>query len=432
MDMLATSDLIHEAAQPQRLAAVLPRWLNEIPLYRRGPAVPESAGAELVLAALKGLPFITKQDIRHNFPENFLGPGADLETLVENEVIELEHTSGTSEQHRTPLLLPSGWWAAQERRALQLNPLAASVLTEFPNPRRVTISSPVCNSEVCFTGVPSMRDRIVGDTLFVSLSRFPFLWAESDLSRIARELQEWQPQFLDVDPVYGAVFALYCQRHGIRFPSLRFVLASYEFISINHRRILERAFGVPVLNLYGSTETGHLLMESGADEVGSMLPSHETAFLEVVHRDAQGIGDLVVTTLTNSFMPLIRYRIGDLVEKHPDSCRTTYIVHGRAADALTLPSGRRVTVLHVDRCFAGLEGFAHYQLSELAGGQWLLRFVSDLVSPAETVLQELGKRLAGLLELPTAGQLRIESVNALMAENSGKFRLVYPAIQNPR
>jgi phenylacetate-CoA ligase len=430
-DMLATTDLIHEATQPQRLAAVLPRWLNEIPLYRRGPAVPEAAGAELVLAALKSLPFITKQDIRHNFPENFLGAGVDLETLVEDEVIELEHTSGTSEQHRTPLLLPLGWWADQERRALKWNALAASVFSEFPTPRRVTISSPVCNSEVCFTGVPSMRDRIAGHTLFVSLSRFPFLWSEADLARIAHEVAEWQPQFLDVDPVYGVVFALYCERHGIRFPSLRFVLASYEFVSINHRRILERAFGVPVLNLYGSTETGHLLMESGVDEAGCMLPSHETAFLEVVQQDTQGIGDLVVTTLTNSFMPLIRYRIGDLVEKHPDSCRTTYLVHGRAADALTLPSGSRVTVLHVDRCFEGLEGFAHYQLSELAGGQWLLRFVPDRERPADTALQEIRMRMARLLELESASLFQIEPAMALMAENSGKFRLVYPTIKNP-
>jgi len=430
--MLATSDTVCETAQPQRLAAVLPRWLSEIPLYRRVAAPLETASADDILTTLQGLPFITKQDIRHNFPENFLGSGADLEALVEDEVIELEHTSGTSELHRTPLLLPSGWWPEQERRALQLNSLAASVLKEFPNPRRVTISSPVCNSEVRFTGVPSMRDRIAGDTLFVSLSRFPFLWSEADLSRIAREVAEWQPQFLDVDPVYGVVFALYCERHGIRVPSLRFILASYEFVSLNHRRILERVFGVPVLNLYGSTETGHLLTESGADEIGSMLPSHETAFLEVVRQDDQGIGDLIVTTLTNSFMPLIRYRIGDLVEKNPDPCRPSYIVHGRTVDALTLASGRRVTVLHVDRCFEGLEGFAHYQLSELAGGRWLLRYVPDLVPPADDVLLELHSRMSKLLQLQIGSRLRIESVDALMAENSGKFRLVYPAGHFPR
>ena len=93
---------------------------------------------------------------------------------------------------------------------------------------------------------------------------------------------------------------------------MKFILGSYEFVSVVHRRILERVFGVPVFNLYGSTETGHLLMEN---ECGEMKPGLETAFLENVEPDERGVGHLVVTTLTNDYMPLVRYRIGDLVER---------------------------------------------------------------------------------------------------------------------
>ena len=90
---------------------------------------------------------------------------------------------------------------------------------------------------------------------------------------------------------------------------------------------------MPVFNLYGSTETGHLLMET---ERGEMRPSLETALLEVLNTDARGIGELAVTTLTNDFMPLIRYRIGDLVERHERPYYTSYVVHGRAADAFVV------------------------------------------------------------------------------------------------
>ena len=38
---------------------------------------------------------ITKENIRRNFPGNFLGSEFDLEYLLETEVAELEHTSGT-------------------------------------------------------------------------------------------------------------------------------------------------------------------------------------------------------------------------------------------------------------------------------------------------------------------------------------------------
>ena len=110
--MLATPDLVEEAAQPARLADLLPRWLGKVPLYSppSHPPAPGQIDAEGVLQELERRPLITKQDIRHGFPHNFLGPEADLDWLVESGALELEHTSGTSEA-RTPLLLPLGWWA---------------------------------------------------------------------------------------------------------------------------------------------------------------------------------------------------------------------------------------------------------------------------------------------------------------------------------
>jgi phenylacetate-CoA ligase len=444
--MLATIELLREAALPYRLAQVLPRWLKEVPLYQRSDPERRLGGASVSLTELRQLPLITKYDIRHDFPRNFLRADANLGTLLAQDLVELEHTSGTSEE-RTPLLLGRGWWAEQENRALRLNPFVAAVLDEFPEARRVTINSPVCSGDICYTGVPSRNDRIVGNALFVSLSRFPFLWSEADLQRMAAEAADWQPQFLDVDPVYGVVFAGYCERHSLRLPSLRFILCSYEFVSVTHRRVLERVFGVPVFNLYGSTETGHLLMEGSANisvrpAMSSqtprtklpapgceMLPSFETAFLEVLNTDSKGVSELVVTTLTNDFMPLIRYRIGDLLERHEQPYRTSFVLHGRVADAFTGPDGGRVTTLQIDQCFAGLPGIAHYQLTERSGGDWLLRFVPDTHASGPADLDELRHRLTQ--QLGAGCRLAIEPTDLVLPESSGKFRLGYPARRPP-
>ncbi len=421
--MLATPELLREAALPWRLGELLPRWLNEVPLYRQAGPHRAFTGADVQLEELQRLPLITKQDIRRDFPCNFLRAGVELEALLEQERIELEHTSGTSEE-RTPLMLGRGWWAEQEQRALRLNPLVTAVLDEFPDARRVNLSSPVCSGEICYTGVPSREERILGNTLFLSLSRFPFLWSAADLARMAAEALEWQPQFLDLDPVYGVAFARYCERRGLRLPSLRFIVCSYEFVSLTHRRILERAFGVPVFNLYGSTETGHLLMEVD----GEMRPSYDTAFLELLEPDTRAVGELVVTTLTNDFMPLIRYRIGDLVERHERPYHTAFTVHGRLADAFLTPQGERVTTWQIDQCFAEQPGIAHYQLSERGQGEWRLRFVPEFTAPEPAALIELQHRLTQLLGL-RAG-LCLEPTDLLMPESSGKFRLGYPARPN--
>jgi phenylacetate-CoA ligase len=417
--MLAPPEPLHEAGVTSSLGDVLSHSIRQIPLYAKtGAAL--SAG-ESPTKQLQRWPLITKEDIRRSFPANFLGAADRLEQLLELDEVELEHTSGTSEE-RTPLLLPRGWWARQELRALELNALSAEVLRENPQARRATINSPVCSGDIRYHGVPARSDRIVENSLFVSLSRYPFLWSQRELDRMAQEITEWAPDFLDVDPVYAVVFALHCERHGIRLPSLRFVLCSYEFVSQVHRALLQRVWRVPVFDLYGSTETGHLLME---DTAGKMRPSSETAFLEVLESDHLGIGHLVVTTLTNPIMPLIRYRIGDLVERHATPGGLSYHVHGRAADAFTIASGRRVTTRQIDQCFAGIKGIAHYQLIQRRPESWVLRFVPD-VQPAESsVLAGLSRRLEDLLQ--SSAPVSIEQTDILAPERSGKFRLGYPA-----
>ncbi len=418
--MLTTEKNIREPALPGRLGELLPRWLREVPLYQRESRRAPAVEAKLSLGELRLLPFITKQDIRNGFPENFLRAGVKLDSLVADELVELEQTSGTS-QERTPLMLGRGWWAEQEERALRVNQFVAQVLDEFPGARRVTINSPICSGDIRYTGTPSRSDRIVENSLFVSLSRLPFLWGETELARMAAEAVEWQPVFLDVDPVYGALFALYCERQGICLPSLQFIVASYEFVSVVHRRILERVFGVPVFNLYGSTETGHLLMETTR---GVLRLSEETAFVEFLNADARGIGELVVTTLTNDFMPLIRYRIGDLAERHATPQGLDYVVHGRIADAFTRADGRRVTTLEVDRLFEAVTGVAHYQLQERTAGGFLLRYAPCGAGPTATEISDLKERLNELLK-PAVG-LSVEQTDLLLPESSGKFRLGYP------
>ena len=173
-------------------------------------------------------------------------------------------------------------------------------------------------------------------------------------------------------------------------------MCSYEFVSAVHRRILPRVFGVPVFNLYGSTETGHLLME---DECGEMKPSYEKAFLEIVNADERGVGELVVTTLTNDYMPLVRYRIGDLAERIERPYGTHYMVHGRIRDALLARDGRRVTTWQVDRCFDGTEGIAHYEVRQAENGDCILRFVPVGAGPDEKELERVSSRLGVLLAL---------------------------------
>jgi phenylacetate-CoA ligase len=404
--MLATPELMHEAAQFARVEKFLPRW-QRLPIYQNGAARNN----------FSGLPLIGKRELRENFPQNFLRAGQNLDALLENKSVELEHTSGTSEE-RTAVLFERNWWNEQEARVLRLTKFVAKILDENPNARRATIVPPVCNGLVCFSNYTSKTARMVGETLFVNQARIPFLLTEKELARMAEEILEWSPQFLDLDPVHGAWFALYCEREKIKFPSVKFILCSYEFVSVVHRKILKRVFGVPIFNFYGSTETGHLLMEN---ERGEMKASYENVFYEIVEPDEHGVGDLVVTTLTNEIMPLVRYRVGDLVARDEQTYATNYLVHGRARDVLQKCDGQRVTTLDVDQCFAGVNGIAHYQLRQKENGDCHLQFISDREMPTANELKSVTTKIENLLQLENS--ISTEVVKMLPPLTSGKFRL---------
>jgi phenylacetate-CoA ligase len=144
-----------------------------------------------------------------------------------------------------------------------------------------------------------------------------------------------------------------------------------------------------------------------------------------VDADARGSGALVVTTLTNDFMPLLRYRIGDLAQKIEQPYGNSYIVHGRARDALTAHDGSRVTTWQMDQCFTGVNGIAHYELRQEENGNGVLRFVPDATAPMETDLHEITSRLESLLGFP----LKTESMKTLVPAASGKFRLTARNVQ---
>ena len=144
--MLATPELMREAAQLAHVEELLPRW-RELPLYR---AARENDFFRL--------PLIGKRELRENFPNNFLRTGQNLDALLENKSVELEHTSGSSEE-RTAVLFGRGWWNEQEARVLRLNRFVAQVLDEHPRARRVTLVPPVCNGLVCFSNFTSKTAR---------------------------------------------------------------------------------------------------------------------------------------------------------------------------------------------------------------------------------------------------------------------------------
>jgi phenylacetate-CoA ligase len=217
-------------------------------------------------------------------------------------------------------------------------------------------------------------------------------------------------------------------RTGWQPPRLEVVLTNAEPLWRHQRALLEQAFGCPVRETYGMSE-----MVGGASECasGALHAWPDVAQMELIGADGRPVadgspGELLCTTLLNTEMPLIRYRIGDRAtstkQTAPCPCGRTLprlqSVDGRSDDVLFTADGRQVGRL--DPVFKGCSGIGEAQIIQETLQRVRVRFVPlDTASPADTATLT-----AGLRERLGNVEVVLEQVPSIERTPAGKFRAV--------
>jgi phenylacetate-CoA ligase len=193
------------------------------------------------------------------------------------------------------------------------------------------------------------------------------------------------------------------------------------------RVVIEQVLGCPVTNRYGCEEVS--LIASECEERHGLHINADSVFTEV---DASG--HLIVTDLTNRAMPLIRYRIGDVVVPSTRMCRCgrglplIESVEGREADYVLTPAGRMISGISLTENFAlHIPGTAQIQIVQESLSEFLIRLVPD-----EEFGPESRRRIADLV-LETFGpdvKHEIELVESIPQEPSGKYRFCISKVAN--
>ncbi len=124
------------------------------------------------------------------------------------------------------------------------------------------------------------------------------------------------------------------------------VVTTAEVLHPHQRERIHDVFGCAVVDSYGCAEAGVAGFEC---ERGGMHVPVESVVVDIV-ATSDGLEEVLLTDLHNLSQPLIRYRVGDLVERAPAGERCECgrglpllgRVGGRAGDTLELPDGRRV------------------------------------------------------------------------------------------
>ncbi len=171
----------------------------------------------------------------------------------------------------------------------------------------------------------------------------------TDVGEQAAWLAHYRPDYLITKPTNLKALCQWFQAHGGWPGKLRGVRTLGEAVTPELRQLSKTVFGVTLRDMYSAAEVGYLALQCPDHEHYHV--QSEVVMVEVLRDDGSAcrpgeIGRVVVTTLHNFAMPLIRYAIGDYAEVG-EACPcgrglpVLKRIMGRSRNLLSLPDGRQ-------------------------------------------------------------------------------------------
>lgn len=330
----------------------------------------------------------------------------------------------TGEPIRVPV------WSSEARLAASAMWYARSWFGVMPSDRLFLIWG---HSHLLGRGRRGLANRVkrqLGDAL-LGYHRFSaYDLGERRLAEAARALLSCRPAYLLSYSVALDRFARANEHHATAFRQLELKVAiatAESFPRPDSAALVAEVLGCPVAMEYGAVETGPIAHQR-PDGRFQVFWRHY-ALEGLPSEQLPGAWEVVVTSLYPRSLPLVRYRLGDLVPNNPNHPAFPQLldsVIGRCNDYVVLPGG---SVIHseafthaIKECFAVL----NYQVVQRADGALTLLYVADRpLSPAE--LAELRSRLERVH--PALADIAIERTAQLETTLAGKTRRVVRAAE---
>ena len=181
--------------------------------------------------------------------------------------------------------------------------------------------------------------------------RFPvFDLSDEILEQFLRKFKTKKFDYINGYTSSIVLFAKYLEQKNIVLneicPTLKACFVTSEMLFESDKKLLEKQFGVPVINEYGASELDLIAFENAN---GEWQINAETLFVEILHENNKVLpygeeGRIVITSLFNKAHPFIRYEIGDigiLDEKSTPQKPILKKLIGRTNDIAILPSGKK-------------------------------------------------------------------------------------------
>ena len=170
------------------------------------------------------------------------------------------------------------------------------------------------------------------------------------LEKVLKKFQKKKFYYINGYTSSVVLFAKFLQKKNLQLsticPTLKVCVVTSEMLFEDDKILMEKQFGIPVVNEYGASELDLIAFQNPA---GEWKINSTTLFVEILDEENQVLpygkeGRIVITSLYNKAHPFIRYDIGDVGILDEKSTLKNPILKqliGRTNDIALLPSGKK-------------------------------------------------------------------------------------------
>ena len=400
---------------PERLRELLRHARTSVPHYRGQLAEVEDAIEEDPVEALRHLPVLTKTTVRERL--------AELKSLDIGERRTRDQTSGGSTGEPVHLVQD----AVFQDRVIAVK-LLYSTWTGFElGEPEVTIWG---SEQEILEGRLALRARLADRVLRRSVVNAFRMSAES-MRACLEQLNSHPPRLIVAYVQSLDDLAAFAEREAIEVTPQRAIISTAGTLQPHMRERIERVFGCRPLDRYGSREVGDIAGECSHHQGLHVFPW--TAFVEVLDEDDAPAepgepGRIIVTSLANFAMPLLRYEIGDrasLIAEDVPECpcgrggqRIARLL-GRTVDTFKAPDGSMINGEYFTHMLYFKRFVERFQVIQRSPSRITYRLVTTGRAPQGDLDEIIEGTRAVLGE---ACQVEFDFVEEIPPSPSGKYR----------
>lgn len=269
------------------------------------------------------------------------------------------------------------------------------------------------------------------------LIRKKFLSIYDTLDNHIEFYQKFQPTTIYGFPSYFVKLVEYLEKNNIRLDFVKRIFTSSEILNTTTRKLIEEYFNCELHDIYGSTEIKEVSWECKTHE-GYHI-NEDLVYVECIDENGMPVEDgvegrIVMTSLENKAMPLLRYSIGDtgVILKHKCSCgrnfRLMKPMYGRTIDYFILKDGKKISPYELTMSMEDIPGILQYQIL-----QKTISLVEINLRVNEAFKQSSSSQIIYNLKkiLGSDSDIILNFVEQFGTEGArGKFRIVKSEVKN--